>query len=503
MATGVKLGSMYWEAGLDNSQLQRGLDQSEQAVQNFGNRASGAFSALTVAAGTLLATGIEKLAGGILSIGANAISATADMQAMQVGLEGLLAREIARGQEATRTYQVTSSLTKEEQQQVTDLTLKLDVMNAKLQEKKQHLWEIKNRWTDEGLAAQTAAADIAQYENNIAKTVAQLEALKAKQGAVNTVTEKYWINTTSISDAMPQAQERAKKLMDELARISILSPYEVEAVQQTFKLAMAFGYTADEATQFTKAILNVAAGTGASNEMLQRMAYNFAQIRMQGKVTAVDIRQLAMAGFDLNSVLQSVGQQFGVTIRTHEDFNAAIANGSITWAQFTEGFAKYADDNFGGASERMSRTLNGLKSTFSDLFKLTLPKIVGPALEEVTGLLSDFLDGLLKIRETGILDVLGQKLGVFTSKAVAGIRGLAKLPGVVKELADIDPRNIAELNDILGQLPAGLQGLARAGADLINAFEEGGIAGALDELYGMFVHWWDRSGEQWLTDTAA
>lgn len=501
MASGTRLGSMYWEIGADNAGLQRGLEQSEQAVQRFGNQASGAFSALTVAAGTLLAAGIQKLASGIMSIGVNAISATADMQSMQVGMEGLLAREIARGEEATRSYQVVRSLNAEEQQQVTDLTLKLDQMNAKLQEKKQHLWEIQNRWTDEGLAAKTAAADIAVYENNIAKTAAALDALLGKQGQVNTVTEKYWINTTTISDAMPQAQERAKALMDELARISILSPYQVENVQNTFKMAMAFGYTADEATKFTKAILNVAAGTGATNEMLDRMAYNFAQVRMQGKVTAVDIRQLAMAGFDLNGVLRSVGEQFGVNIKNHEDFNAAIANGSITWEQFTDGFAKYADMQFGGAAERMSRTLNGLKSTFSDLFKLTLPKIVGPALEEVTGLLSDFLDSLLKIRETGVLDALGKKLGDAVGGIVRNIRDFAKLPGVIKQLTELDPNDFAGIYFVLEQLPEGMRGLAKGIAELVTSFEEGGLGGVFQELFSMASDWWETGGQQWLTDT--
>lgn len=489
---------MYWETDLDSSGLQRGLDRSEQGVQQFANNASSGFSALAVAAGTLLAGAVEKLAGGIMAIGKNAISATADMQAMQVGLEGLLAREIARGEEATRSYQVTSSLNANEQQQVTDLTLKLDQMNAKLQEKKQHLWEIQNKWTDQGLAAQTAAADIAVYENNIAKTAAQLEALLGKQGQVNTVTEKYWINTTSISEALPIAQEKAKALMDELARIAILSPYQVESVQATFKQAMAFGFGSEEASKFTSAIMNVAAGTGASNEMLQRMGYNLAQVRMQGRVTAVDIRQLAMAGFDLNGVLQSVGKQFGVNIRTHEDFNAAIANGSITWEQFTDGFAKYADDNFGGASERMSRTLNGLKSTFADLFTLTMPKVVGPALEEITGLLNDMLSSFLKIRESGVLDEMGKKLGDMAKGLVSGLRGLTKLPGVLKELRSMDPNDFAGIYYVLEQLPEGLRGLAKGLNDLAGAFDEGGLAGVFGELFDMAVDWWQSGGSEWL-----
>lgn len=235
-----------------------------------------------------------------------------------------------------------------------------------------------------------------------------------------------------MNEALKAAAPLAKATMDQLERIATLSPYQLENVSNTYRMAMAFGYTSGEATVFTKALLTMGAGVGASGEMLDRMAYNLAQVRLQGKVTAVDIRQLAMAGLDLNDVLKYVGKQMGVNIQTHEDFNKAIADGSITWEDFTTNFAKYADQNFGGAAERMSRTLEGLKSTFKDVFLLTMPKILGPAAELVTGLLNDILTSFLDFNDSGALQDMGQNFADWLTPGINSIRSILLEMGILK-----------------------------------------------------------------------
>jgi tape measure domain-containing protein len=273
----------------------------------------------------------------------------------------------------------------------------------------------------QGLAGQAIASTGALQqmqvgmEGLLAREIANTSELEALAAAEDGVAR----SALTIAQAMPLAQEKAKAMIEELANIAVLSPYQVETVQQTFQTALAFGYSAEEAKGYTQAILNMAAGVGANNEMLGRMSYNFSQIRMQGRVTAVDIRQLAMAGFDLVSVLKFTGDQFGVAIKDHNDFNEAIASGKLTWEQFTESFQEYAEKNFGGASERMSRTLMGLQSTFKDVMTLTMPKLLGPAVEKATGFLNKLLDSVLKFRDAGLLEKWGEGLGKAIDKAVA------------------------------------------------------------------------------------
>ena len=227
----------------------------------------------------------------------------------------------------------------------------------------------------------------------------------------------------NVGAAMDTADIAAQQLMHDLGRFAVLSPYTMEATTNMFRLMMAFGSTAEQSTLLTRGLMTMGAGLGASNEQIQRMAYNLAQIQLEGKVTALDIRQLALAGLPLNDVLKSVGKQFGVNIENHQDFNKALAEGKITWQQFTEGFAKYADENFGGASERMARTLSGLKSTFSDVFTLTMPQILGPAVEEITGVMSTLLDSFLYIYEDPRLEQIGVELGAKVRGWIAPVKG--------------------------------------------------------------------------------
>ncbi len=209
--------------------------------------------------------------------------------------------------------------------------------------------------------------------------------------------------TLSMNDAFAQAGPLAANIAEKLKDIAITSPYQLGTVQDTFRLAMAFGFASDEAEKFTKGMLNMAAGVGASDEMLGRMAYNFAQIRLQGKVTAMDVRQLAMAGFDLNAALKDIGAQFGVTINDFQDFNNAVAAGKIKWEDFAGAFEQYANKNFGDAAKRMSTTLQGLKSTFADLFILTMPTLLGPAAESVTKFANKILEKIVQFSKDGTL----------------------------------------------------------------------------------------------------
>ena len=217
-------------------------------------------------------------------------------------------------------------------------------------------------------------------------------------------------STLTMTQALQQASPAAADLLSKIKTLAIQSPYRLGTIQDTFRLAMAFGFASDEALHFTNAVLTMSAGIGASDDMMNRMAYNLAQIRLQGKVTAVDVRQLAMAGFDLVGALTAIGAAHGIAITSIEDFNKAIADGKLKWEDFATDFEKYADNQFGGAAVRLSRTLQGLKSTFQDFFVLTMPTILGPAAEKVTALLQRILDKFIEFSNSGVLEQWGQSM---------------------------------------------------------------------------------------------
>jgi len=288
----------------------------------------------TIAGGIVGSAIFIKMAEGIMTSAKAAISAAADYQMMAVGIEALMAREIARA----------------------------------------HNLEIQ--------ASQV-------------------------KGSLTEVADGAW----TISDAMPLATEAAKGLLTEIRNLAIQSPFELKTIQQTFKMGMAFGFTAEQSLSFTRGLLNTAAGVGATSDMLDRMAYNLAQVRMQGRVTAMDVRQLAQAGFDLNGVLVDMAAKYGYTITNHTEFNKLIDEGKLKWADFASSFEEYADKNFGGASKRLSQTWNGMMSNFKDVFQLSMPAILGPALEQVTTFLNGIMQKFIDFTNSGKLEEWGEKLG--------------------------------------------------------------------------------------------
>jgi tape measure domain-containing protein len=367
-----------------------------------------------------------------------------------------------------------------------------------------------DRLSDLAGAALDAAAQFQQMQVGLEGLVAR-ELSRATDGV------------KSIAEVFPVARDRAAELMEVLSKISIISPFQVEDIQQVFRMQMAFGFTTDQALRMTDGLLNMAAGIGASSEMLQRMGYNLAQINLQGKVTALDIRQLALAGLGLTDVLRYVGKQMGLNIETHLDFNKAIAAGKITWEDFAINFQKYAEENFAGASERMARTLVGLKSTWHDVWVLTIPKLLGPAVDVVTQRLSKLLDAFLEVRESGGLELFGERFARSLERALTPLDAVLDLTtkwvGLQIDLQKVDtPREIHNIRnqlrhllptgDLLGKIfttlwgEKGLSALTsfRKGLDIVkNVLDAmkrigGALKEAFQDAFQGLLKFWDEFG---------
>jgi tape measure domain-containing protein len=235
----------------------------------------------------------------------------------------------------------------------------------------------------------------------------------------------------AVGEALAPATQQAKWLTKELSDLAILSPYMMKDVQQMFKESMAFGQSAMGAKQFTKDILNIAAGLGASNDMLQRMAYNFSQIGMEGSISALNLRQLAQAGFDLTDVIVSVGKATGVAMQSNEDFNAAITSGLITWDDFDKALTYISETRFPGAADRMARTLFGLQNNIKDFFNLTVPLLTLPAADELAARANVIFNKFVEFRGSGTLEALGIMFGEWFASALDSLGELKDRVGSV------------------------------------------------------------------------
>ncbi len=256
-----------------------------------------------------------------------------------------------------------------------------------------------------GSAATTATAILGAFVYKGVEAASQMQKLSI---GLETLAARELVASgrfENIGEAMSEAVPRAEELMARLRDISLLSPYEYNQVAETLRFNMAMGATADTAMDLTESILNVSAGLGLGNAEISRLNYNLAQALMQGDLTSANLRQLSLVGIDLAGILES---ELGVSIDT---IRKNLENGKLTAEDVSRAFMSYADKNFGGASERMSKSFTGLKSSISDLFFFAGADLLGPALERVTGLLSDAFDKAREWAESGVFKRVGEQIG--------------------------------------------------------------------------------------------
>lgn len=364
-----------------------------------------------VALGVTTSQAIWKVQAAISGLARSTADAVMQYQLMEASLVGLVAREMARGTVIRNVKQVQEEMTDRELRQLQNLKDRYEDLQKAIAVVSQKLAEATQKKNVQQSTILQLQARLSTYQRELAQTGKEIEEFGKKHTKYKTIIEEVVTGQKKLADVLPEAQKKAKALMDELARIAILSPYQLENVQTTFRQAMAFGFSAEQARDLTKATLDLSAALGLQGAEMERLTYNLFQVRAQGKVTALDVRQLALVGLDFTEVLRYMGRQLGINIQTHEDFNEALEKGQITWEQFTKLFVEYVNTYYAGASERLSRTLYGLKSTMRDVFILTVPQILEPATRAFTDFGNKILNVFLALREKGKFTEWGKELG--------------------------------------------------------------------------------------------
>lgn len=160
----------------------------------------------------------------------------------------------------------------------------------------------------------------------------------------------------------------------------------------------------EQSRRITNNLSNIIAGVGGSDEELQRMAVNLAQIGSLGKATSVDIKQFIMAGIPIYKILQDglgkTQEELDKTGISLEDLDKAFAKASEKGGQFYK------------ATERAAQSTKGLKAAADDARELILEGI-GKAIEPYTRKLYTFINLVLGKIQQFVNTPLGAKIAGF------------------------------------------------------------------------------------------
>lgn len=267
-----------------------------------------------------------------------------------------------------------------------------------------------------GKAAFSTVSNMQRMEKQI-QSLSAAEIVKASNGMMN------------YSDAIGAAGKIANETIDYIRNLSIVSPYSNQTVLSAFQMNAAMGQSVNQAKVTTKAILTLGAGMGMTEQEMSGFAAALAQTGATGRITAADLRQFANNRFGLdkmNAVFERMSKATKVNISTYEDFNKAVASGKVTTDDFYKALAKYAEQNYGGAVELMSNTLDGLESTMGDIKEYALGDMFKPLGDSFAKAFAPIVGGLADFLGVGGFKDFGEKIAKWAKPGLDAIEKFGK-----------------------------------------------------------------------------
>jgi len=280
--------------------------------------------------------------------------------------------------------------------------------------------------------------------------------------------------------------ELASATFEDLKKFAAATPFEMPGITESAIMLKQSGVAVGDLIS-TLTMLGDAAG--GSQEKLNRIALNYAQIQSVGKAATMDIKQFAMAGLPIYDALADA---LGVN---NEQLGDMISNGKVTKDVIVQAFKEMTSEGgaFFGGMARGAVTLDGKISTLNDTWKTFQASLVdtsgfSTATKGMVGFLTNSLSGL-----TGKFDFLAANNAVNSgtaSDAQTKMVGEARIEAIRARYAEVQ-RIIGVLNQSEGN------------DDMIAMYNDD-----INELLNNLAYWEDKLGtisakEKYLADLEA
>jgi tape measure domain-containing protein len=176
-------------------------------------------------------------------------------------------------------------------------------------------------------------------------------------------------------ETMLGTKERADRMMADIKRLALSTPFTLTGVADNTKQLIAMGIAAEKAVDTMKTLGDVAAGVSVP---LSRIAINYGQVSALGKLQSREIRDFAMAGIP---IVEELGKQLGKTAA--EIYEMAEA-GKIGFPLVEQAFKNMSGEGgkFYNLMEKQNASVTGQLSKLQDEFQLMF-NAIGQANEGV------------------------------------------------------------------------------------------------------------------------
>lgn len=422
------------EMNVSTSGLNQSLDSAEGKVKDFGTAGQVAF-------GSLIAAGVLRLASAIGDLGAQALEAYMSYERLSMSMNSLVAREIMNtsGIEkmvAAGTVQV--HLTQAQKEKLDDLSAAYDKLGHQI-------GVAEERYAASAASGKTSADALALQQIKIEELKAkyndlggQIGNLTAQEGKMVTTMTKVVEGQLSMTDALAQATPKTQELLKWIQQLAIVSPFRNEDIAAAFQMNLTMGATIDQSKRLTTALIDFATATGQSGDTVQRMARSLGQMRTAGKISGMEVRELAMAGLPVVAIL---AKAFDTTTASMQDM---LSKGAVPLDKGLEAITKAIETDFGGAANRAGGSINGLVSSLGDLNDMSLRSVFGGVFKAAQPFLQKFVDTLVNPQTQAAFEQFGTKLGEGVGRLLTAFQQLGEqiasvwpvIQSVIQDFAD-------------------------------------------------------------------
>ena len=175
----------------------------------------------------------------------------------------------------------------------------------------------------------------------------------------NDMMEKSTIAFTSMLGSASMAADTLGRLY----YMASQSPFTFEDYVTGAQRLIAYGVAAEDLEETLLALADATAAVGGSTEVFGRMSFSLGQMVSQGKITAREMRELAMAGIPAWQVL---AEQLHTTVGELQKISeTAGISAEVGIPALLEGI----EERFGGMTKRMVDTYTGVTTTIKDMIK--------------------------------------------------------------------------------------------------------------------------------------
>jgi tape measure domain-containing protein len=222
--------------------------------------------------------------------------------------------------------------------------------------------------------------------------------------------------TTSYSKSIQIASGYTQELLTWIQKLALATPVSLEDISNMVYLGLAMGWSVTGAKTLTKAIVDYTAAIGMGSEISERIIYNFAQMKQQGKVTGTELRDLGRGAYmPINEILKimygnlvETNKEMGKTTMSFAQFTEEAAAGKQPVEDFFKAFEDFVATNMPDMAYKMNYTFKAVRQNVQDLFKILMGwNVLGPAIASITKPLQDFIDKLKTVKALAEFKAIG------------------------------------------------------------------------------------------------